>query len=298
MIEVDKIGNDYHIKWTNDVVDVEIYNRMSKYVDGLTTYIPMNSAENINKLINDFEPQINIKPQQLVSMYNILTRKKAIASLYKIANILQLATERYILGKDIVDIASKFSIPPCILLKNILINLNRNQQLMNSIFSDRICIEDARDQLTPYDYEQIIMARESDGESTYNQKKIALIAEFNEKLFVDYFKNLGINIKTQNDFTEEQKYEHGKALFTPDLYFIDTVFINGQRIYWIDYKDYMGTCANFLFDSNLKQSKRYFDEFGTGAMCYQYSFTNIEIPDTMLLDGSAIPVNFIYHPTN
>ena len=119
-------------------------------------------------------------------------------------------------------------------------------------------------------------------------------AEANEVSVVNYFRSLGIRLYDQAELVEQQIKIFGRAKFTPDILFIDKVFINKTRIGWIEYKDYVGTKVPFLYSSNKDQSAKYFKEWGTGAMCYRHSFvSNLSIDGAILLDATALPIKLL-----
>lgn len=91
----------------------------------------------------------------------------------------------------------------------------------------------------------------------------------------------------------EQVEKFGRAVITPDLLFLDEVYINGVRVHWIDYKDYIGTKIHFLFSSNSGQSGKYTEKWGTGALCYHRGYVEgLVIPGASLLDARSLPVEF------
>ena len=143
------------------------------------------------------------------------------------------------------------------------------------------------------DLEQFKKAEKIDAESTFNQELITKMAHDNEKIFVEYINSLGIKFQTQDDLVKLQTAVYGRPVLTPDILFIDEVYINDTRVYWIDFKDYAGTDIRFLYTSNMNQSVKYSEKWGTGAMCYRWSYVNnLDIPGCILLDTTCLKIKF------
>ena len=147
--------------------------------------------------------------------------------------------------------------------------------------------------LSDKDLKQYQCAEKNDANSVSNQKNSAKIAMDNEMLVVRFFKDLGIKCMTQDDLAAEQLKEYGKIIITPDILFIDPVYINGSRIYWMDYKNYVGTDVKFIYASNYEQAMRYNKKYGGGALCYHNSFVdNLMVPGTMILNADVLDVAY------
>lgn len=115
-----------------------------------------------------------------------------------------------------------------------------------------------------------------------------------ENIFVEWLRESGVKLKTENELREEQKADSGKASLTPDALFEEPVFINGEQISWIDFKNYCGVNAPYLLKSNLSQAKKYWEEWGTGAICYRHGFIdNLPIIDYAIpVDGRSLPLSW------
>ena len=93
---------------------------------------------------------------------------------------------------------------------------------------------------------------------------------------------------------EEALIEAGSTS-TPDVVFLDSVFINGVRVHWIDSKCFYGSAGSKLFTQKLtKQIDRYDSVFeGRGAIIYKFGFSaplKETLPRTLLLDSGPLPV--------
>lgn len=84
------------------------------------------------------------------------------------------------------------------------------------------------------------------------------------------------NIKyhTQNDLIIEQKKNSGFPTNTPDFLILDNFFINQIKINWIDAKNFYGYYSNYMIASIKKQTKKYIDKWGYGAIVFSLGFSS------------------------
>jgi len=293
---VDSINGNktYKIFWKNEYMDFRIFNKISKSVKASTDYTHLdktkiNSLKSfLTKANKEFSEKTTL--DQIISARNILIKNKIIKNYFRMNNKIEMVANKYNDGKSILDLARSYDFPPLNLLRGIFIHKKYNNKLIYKIFANKGSPEDL---LKGRDLEQYKLAEENDAESIFNQQKIAKIAEENENKVGDFFKEIGIKMKLQDELVQEQVKESGRAVITPDYLFLDDVYINSRKIKWIDYKDYIGTTIHFLLKSNMNQAEKYNNEFGPGAMLYRYSAVeNVVIPNTMILDGSALPINY------
>jgi hypothetical protein len=221
-----------------------------------------------------------------ISIRNIVLKDKIVSSYGRMNGLMSVIAPRYASGESILSLARVFDFPPLNLLRGILLHRGMNPSEVYQVFAEKVRPALI---LSGRDLSQYKRAAANDAESIINQQAIADIAAANEDTVVQYFQRLGIGLKTQADLTAEQLAEHGRAVITPDILFTDEVYINDQRVHWIDYKDYIGTYVPFLYNSNVAQAAKYTARWGPGAMLYHHSFIDtLKIPGAILLDTSAL----------
>jgi len=284
----------YHIKWNNIPIPKHIYIYIKKIMNVSTDYAVMGSV-NKDRLhyelheINDYY-QSRITMEQYLSMRNTLLKQKCIKMHHDIVKFVDDVTYEYDTGKNIINLSKRYDYPPINLLKAIFINQGYDKKSINKVFRLQ-CKPD--DVLLQHDCKQFNLAEKCDVDSMTQQLRYAQVAADNEMLLIDFFKKLGIKLSTQEDLVEEQTKMHGRAVMTPDILFRDTVFINGVRVHWIEYKDYACTDAHYLLLRNIEQVKKYTKTWGTGAICYNHSYvSSIIIPETLILDATALKIKF------
>lgn len=278
MLSAVKSGtNSWRIIWDNVVVPVGVFNAIKSYV-----YKSRDYTADIRPLL----AHTGDTPVDTVSnIRNQIIKMKIISNYNRQNAIVDRLVEEYATA-SILELARKYDFPPLSLLRNILLNSGEySSKEIYEIFTGK-----APDRLSGRDAQQFKLAAAND--VLVDDGKNARVAEEAEARFVETFRELGIGLRTQAELAAEQIAEHGRAIITPDILFTDEVHINGIRVHWIDYKDYVLTSIPFLFQSATKQGNKYVAKFGPGAICYArgvvagVAFDN---PDVMILGGGGRP---------
>jgi len=279
---VDGAVPTFNITWTNRNIDIIDIKKIGGVVNNSTDYGALSS-----KTLNMLRTHTTLDKHQIASARSALLKNKIIGN----HNRMNLLVARIVPEYEtdgILAISRKYDFPPLNLLRGILLRKGYNTSKLHDIFVSKT---NAANVLSAYDMQQYVAAEANDAESMFDQQMITDIAAANELAFVNYFRSLGITLKDENELAAEQIESHGRMIATPDILFIDTVFINGTQIAWLDYKDYIGTNVRFLYMSNVKQAHEYEERWGQGAICYHYGFiAGMTIPGAMLLDAHALPI--------
>lgn len=294
--QVEDHGNEkiYRITWQSRPIVTRAYIKIRNLIMrssdyGIITEKEKSVTKKILEKIN-LHYKSNVTIAQYISIRNVIIKQKIIQNHHILASKIDDVRDEYNRGVDIVKLSRKYDFPPSNLLKNILLANGLCKDKISAIFRNKL---DPVKYLSGRDMEQFEYAENNDVNSVSNQVVGAKVAFDNETLAVNYFRDIGIKCKTQYDLADEQMEQYGKVIITPDILFIDPVYINGTRIYWVDYKNYVGTDIKFIYGSNNEQAKKYNKKFGPGAMCYRHSFVdNVMIPQTMLLSADAIDVAY------
>lgn len=200
---------------------------------------------------------------------------------------LKTLTEQYNNGTNILNLSNANNLSPIRLLHSIL-EPKYPVSKLHDVFNN---LADPRDLLTQVDYDNLRLALANDISCPVLVDAEHAIAADNEKMFIDYFRGSGIKFYEQEELVAQQKAKYGRAIITPDILFIDPVYINGIRVYWLEYKNYVGTDIDFLYSSNIEQASRYYKEWGRGAICYRFGIVDrLFVPGAVLLSGEEVPV--------
>ncbi len=280
----------FKITWTAQPVGFDAYRALFAYFWKSTNYAPISAARrktiqaetaNINKR---FKTKINM--YQAMSIHHMVMKEKVIRGYGRMNTKIPIIAEQYNAGTDIVKLSEEHDFPPLNLLRGILLYNGFNAAVIRKLFSAKDDIDNlVKSTLTGRDVVQFKRALKNDADSVFDQQEVARMAQQNEDAFVDYFRKIGIRLRTQEQLAQIQTIQHGRPVITPDLLFLDVVYINGAQVNWVDYKAYFGSDVRFIYDSNLKQARRYAQHYGIGAVAYQMGFV-----DGLGLEG-AIPLD-------
>lgn len=103
--------------------------------------------------------------------------------------------------------------------------------------------------------------------------------------------NMNVPFKTQDELSVEQIKVHGRAINTPDFLMRSDLVINGHPIKWIDAKNFYGANTFMIKISIKKQTKKYLNKWGPGAIVFRHGFSeklNIS-PDVMMIGYDDLP---------
>lgn len=289
-------ANVYNITWKSNPIPAHIYKSVVSNFRRNDNYAPMSDHQRtqIAEQVADINKynSTHVTTEQLISIRNIVIKEKIIKNYPRMNRDINVMLAEYNKGKCILELAQKYDFAPLNLLRGLLLASGRySQRVIYSVFALKTPPDTY---LRGYDMDQYNLAVTNDAESTFNQQENERIALENEARVVEYFKSLGIRIKNQDLLVAEQVAEFGRAIHTPDILFLDTVFINGRRCHWIDYKDYICTRVNFLYTSNCAQAEKYNAVYGEGALAFHHSYVNgVKINHAQLLDVRVLPVKLI-----
>lgn len=293
MLEITKTTDRIDITWPVTFISSRVYSKIRNYALRETNYRTLMGKKKtefyqfVHVLKSKY--QADITPESAESIRNAVLKDKIIRGYSKMNHMIGRISTEYN-KSSIVDLSSKYDFPPLNLLRGILLFRHFNPSQIYDIFAGR---KSPKGILSGRNLEQYELALKNDAEASFNQQEVARIAVENEARTVSYFNSVGIAMKTQDELTKEQIKEHGRAVATPDILFTETVYVNGVRVHWLDYKDYTATEIPFIFNSNVDQSARYVERWGPGIMCYRTGVVeNVTIPSTMCLSAEHLPIKF------
>lgn len=137
---------------------------------------------------------------------------------------------------------------------------------------------------------------EGDESSFLHEDEKAKRAEYLEQIgfrkIQQLLKEKRINVAMYSE-EDQKKMEHflsGKIRFTPDILFEKGVMINGQRVHWIDMKNYFVTPKDGFMWKKMKQTcSKYTKAFGEGAILCKGFDGGARMPcNTLMLDAFAL----------
>lgn len=182
----------------------------------------------------------------------------------------------YNLGIDLIKLVAKYDGSPLNLLR-IIFQHKYHKKLTKIITNKKI--------LNPHDKSQLDWAVLHDAYALINQDEILVKSnEFEEKIGCVLDK-LNIKYKTQSDLVSEQISQSNKVTNTPDFFILDDLYINGNKINWIDAKNFYGSKSKFMIKKIKAQTQKYIDTWGSGAIIFNLGFNSeLNISNILMVD--------------
>mmetsp|Transcript_2293 Transcript_2293/g.6050 ORF Transcript_2293/g.6050 Transcript_2293/m.6050 type:complete len:383 (-) Transcript_2293:346-1494(-) len=235
-----------------------------------------------NKEIERVAKTLQISADQAFSLRSALLQEKARNSHYRLGlkgkDMLRLYNE----GTSVVDLSKRFDLPPMNVFRTILAQMKWTKAQIKKCFKCKKHFDNR-------ERKEFEAAEAADIVSRFDQSQSQQRADTFENALADWFESRGVRICRQAEMVKEQRKRHGQAIRTPDVLFLDHVEINGAVIAWMDAKNFFGTDAGFQRSSTEKQTKKYFEKWGNGAIVYRYGFAEkLSIPWCIMLDANAL----------
>jgi hypothetical protein len=139
--------------------------------------------------------------------------------------------------------------------------------------------------LSPRDEKQLEIGASNDLYALINQDEVLKKSNNFEFSIQNILDSLGIKYKTQNELAIEQIKELNKAINTPDFLILDDLIINGNKIKWIDAKNFYGLNNQYIKKRIKHQTKKYLDEWGSGAIIFNLGFcSELKLNNILFMD--------------
>lgn len=218
----------------------------------------------------------NFSTQIILSIRANVMREHMILTHRKIISKEKLIISDYNLGIELKELVTKYDGSPLNLLRMIF-QSKYHEKLTKIINKTKI--------LTPHDKSQLDWAISHDAYALINQDEILTKSnEFEEKIAI-ILNKLNIKYKTQSDLAIEQISQSNKATNTPDFLILDNLYINGNKINWIDAKNFYGAKTKFMIKKIKEQTKKYINTWGSGSIIYNLGFNSqLEFDNILLID--------------
>mmetsp|Transcript_15968 Transcript_15968/g.39133 ORF Transcript_15968/g.39133 Transcript_15968/m.39133 type:complete len:348 (+) Transcript_15968:77-1120(+) len=201
-------------------------------------------------------------------------------------------TDRYQRGQGILSLAKRYDSPPVNLFRTVLSGRGFQKSQIKQ------CIKNPENHLNERDCQEFQKACREDVVSSPNCEKAHEQAERFETITEQFLKDLGVAFLTQQDLIREQKPRYGKIVASPDFLLLDDVMINGRYVRWIDCKAFYGANVNCRKKGVAKQSARYQEYWGSGAVVFLEGFSEalLGIKDCTCLSARQFMETHYFQP--
>jgi hypothetical protein len=189
-------------------------------------------------------------------------------------------------GEPVLAIAARYRLPPMAVLRQILVEAGCSPQQVRAAIA-------APDTLPPKLAAEARAIFKADIGSRLNANRIRAEAQAYEDAVGAHLRVRGLVFETEKDL--RKKASPGLPLLTPDFLFREPVEINGQRVRWLDAKNYVMYGSKLVAANLAKQAAKYTARLGPGAMVFSGGLMcearvpkSEGTPPLLLLDGSHI----------
>ena len=266
----------FSFQWKNNPVSLKTESIMAAKVvrKGEFGWLSDERVGEIGTMVDDFEMTLD----QALSLRSALLQQKTVYSHGRLQSRGKALVRLYREGAGIVDLSKKFDFPPMNIFRVILKEMGWSKSRIKETLR-------SPSKFKQRERGEFEAAEAADRVSNVDQSETHVRADLFEEILADWFEDQGVRIRRQPEMVKEQMKEHGRPVNTPDLLFLDHVEINGEPVSWIDAKHFYGADVDFQRKKIGKQSARYVDSWGQGALVFRHGFcNNVHIPGTVLLD--------------
>lgn len=176
----------------------------------------------------------------------------------------------YVNGKSIVFIAKKYDLPPMNVLRHILSLMKYSKEKIKRGFKN------PQEEFQDREIREFYAAEAADCISSSDHDETRKRAEAFEMSIESILVQMNVSFVTQQDLEREQLRDFGRPFVTPDFLILDELYVNGERIHWIDAKAFYGSQ---VFDT-ARQMNRYIELWGIGSIIFLRGY-NESLPRMM-----------------
>tara|TARA_B100000963_G_scaffold226095_1_gene197257 strand:+ start:1718 stop:2668 length:951 start_codon:yes stop_codon:yes gene_type:complete len=227
----------------------------------------------------------NMTLEQALSLRSALLQQKTVYSHHKLRSKGKELARQYREGASIVDLSKKYDFPPVNVFRVVLESMGWSKKRIKDSLRHPSSMKQR-------EREEFEAAEAVDRVSSVDQSETQVKADLFEDILAEWFEQQGIRLRRQPEMVKEQSELLGRPVRTPDLLFLDQVYINDQPVAWIDAKHFYGSDVDFQRKKMKKQMNRYIEEWGSGAIMFRHGFSeNLYLPGVLMLDASPIDLS-------
>jgi len=260
------------------ISDIDEQNMMDKVIErGYYGPFPesIQTQHNLEAYIESGKTKMDIF--QALSFRSALLQLKAKKRNWFIKTNVKYLSKEYQKGTSIVHIAKYHDLPPMNVLRHVLSDMNFSKRKIKR------CFKNPQQELEEREEREFYAADALDCISTSNQDEVLKNAEAFEKNIESVLVQMNISFITQKDLEEEQKRDFGVPFVTPDFLILDELFVNGQRIHWIDAKAFYGSNIKSQISDTTRQMARYIELWGTGSIIFLRGYNEMFLIDNCIM---------------
>lgn len=223
-------------------------------------------------------------PEIILSIRANLMRSHMIINHKKVVSYGPNIIKDYNNGMGVLELSTKYDGSPLNILR-LVFDFKYKKKLTQLIKGNKI--------LSSRDTTQLDIAISNDLYALINQDKILKKSTEFELKIQEILDKLGVHYKTQEQLAQEQLEESDKVTNTPDFLILDDLWINEQKINWIDAKNFYGLNTQYVKKRIKHQTKKYLDAWGSGSIIFSLGFSSkLKIPGILFIDYYSFETKF------
>jgi hypothetical protein len=232
--------------------------------------------------IATFVDSENMTLDQALSLRSALLQQKTVYSHGRLKSKSRELAKHNRAGTSIIELSQRYDFPPMNIFRVVLEAMGWSKKKIKESLREPSSMKSR-------EREEFEAAEAADRVSNVDQSEVQVRADLFEDILADWFEEKGVRLRRQPEMVKQQMADHGRPIRTPDLLFLDHVYINGEPIAWIDAKHFYGADVDFQRKKMRKQMNRYIDEWGSGAIVFRHGFSeNLYMPGVLMLDSSQV----------
>ena len=273
----------FRLSWTPEPVSLKAEERVAGMVVKRGDFGWL-SDERVDEIAQSLGSE-GMNLDQALSLRSALLQQKTVYSHHRLRSKSNELARHYRSGTSIVELSKRYDFPPVNVFRAVLESMGWSKnRIKDSLRNPSSMKQRERDEFEA--------AEAADRVSSVDQSETQVKADLFEDLLADWFEAQGIRLRRQPEMVKEQSERLGRPVRTPDLLFLDHVYINEQPVAWIDAKHFYGADVEFQRKKMKKQMNRYIEEWGSGAIMFRHGFSeNLFLPGVLMLDASPIDLS-------
>ncbi|MDP6195054.1 MAG: TPD domain-containing protein [Candidatus Poseidonia sp.] len=273
----------FHLSWKPEPVPLKAEERVASFVVKRGDFGWLND-DRVDEIASSLEGEAMTLDQAL-SLRSALLQQKTVYSHHKLKSKARELARHYRSGTSVVALSKKYDFPPMNIFRVVLEAMGWSKKRIKDSLRNPSSMKQ-REQ------DEFEAAEAADRVSSVDQSETQVKADLFEDILADWFEAQGIRLRRQPEMVKEQSELLGRPVRTPDLLFLDHVYINDQPVAWIDAKHFYGADVEFQRKKMKKQMNRYIEEWGSGAIMFRHGFSeNLFLPGVLMLDAAPIDLS-------
>ena len=276
----------FHLEWTVSPVPIKAEEKVASWVvrRGEYGWLSDERVEEIAEKVTSEAMTVD----QALSLRSALLQQKTVYSHHKMKRNARTLARKYREGSTILELSREFDYAPMNIFRAVLEALGWSKNKIKESLRNPSSMKER-------ERREFEAAEAADRVTSVDQSETQVKADLFEDILADWFEEQGIRLRRQPEMVKEQSEALGRPVRTPDLLFLDHVYINGQPVAWLDAKHFYGADVDFQRKKMKKQMNRYIDEWGSGAIMFRHGFCeNLYLPGVLMLDSGSIDLTRLH----